>query len=210
MPKVKICGITNHEDALWAANLGADFIGLNFFPQSPRKVSIKHAMAIVDKVPGFISIVGVFVDEPAASLKKIIEKVPFRWVQLHGAETPEYCLEVKALGVKVIKAFRLSKALEASDTAPYETACDYFMFDTYSADSAGGTGEVFNWDWLQAADALSKPWFLAGGLDPVNIIEAVKRVHPPLVDVCSGVEKSPTRKDYEAMKTFIQAAKSNR
>jgi phosphoribosylanthranilate isomerase len=208
MPKVKICGITNQEDALWASNLGADFIGLNFYSQSPRKVSVKNAMAIVDKVPGFMTTIGVFVDEPLDSLKKIVMKVPLRWVQLHGAESPEYCQEVKNLGVKVTKVLRLQKPLDALDVQPYESAVDYFMFDTYSADTAGGTGEAFNWDWLQTAQTLTKPWFLAGGLTPENIADANKKVHPPMVDVCSGIEKSPTRKDYEKMKNFIQKAKS--
>ena len=210
MPKIKICGITNHEDALWASNLGADFVGLNFYSESPRKVSVKHAMAIVDKVPGFMSIVGVFVDEPIASLKKIVTKVPLRWVQLHGAETPDYCGEVKALGIRVIKALRLTQPLEAVDTEAYLSTVDSFMFDTYSSDTAGGTGETFNWEWLGPASSLSVPWFLAGGLTPSNVVEAIKKAHPPCVDVCSGVEKSPTRKDYEAMKSFIQAAKSIR
>jgi len=210
MPKVKICGITNHPDALWAANLGADYIGLNFYPQSPRKVSVKHAMAIVDQIPGFISTIGVFVDEPIASAKKIIEKVPLRWVQLHGAESPEYCQELKNLGVTVMKALRLSGPLAAADTDPYDSSVDYFMFDTYAQDSAGGTGVAFDWEWLQAAALLKKPWFLAGGLNPGNVLEAIKKTHAPFIDVCSGVEKSPTRKDYDAMKAFIQAAKSIR
>jgi phosphoribosylanthranilate isomerase len=131
-------------------------------------------------------------------------------VQLHGAETPEYCQQVKALGVKVTKALRLQKPLEASEVQPYADAVDYFLFDSFSTDSAGGTGEPFNWNWLQTASQVNRPWFLAGGLNPVNIVEAIKTAHPSLVDVCSGVEKSPTRKDYEAMKSFIQAAKSIR
>ena len=112
--------------------------------------------------------------------------------------------------MKVIKALRLSKPLEDADMSAYEGIVDYWMFDTFSPESAGGTGETFNWDWLQPAAQLTKPWFLAGGLKPDNISEAIKKTHTPLVDVCSGVEKSPTRKDYEAMKTFIQAAKSIR
>ena len=210
MPKVKICGITNAQDALWAANLGADYIGLNFYGMSPRKVSVKHAKELVAQMPPFVTAVGVFVDEPLESLAKIVKSVPLKVVQLHGAETPEYCQQVKDLGVKVTKVFRLMKPYEGSDTAPYEGIVDYYMFDTFSADSAGGTGETFSWEWLSAASALSKPWFLAGGLTPSNILEAVKTAHPPLVDVCSGVEKSPTRKDYEAMKSFIQSAKSIR
>jgi phosphoribosylanthranilate isomerase len=210
MPKVKICGITNAQDALWAANLGADFIGLNFYGQSPRKVSVKHAKELASQIPPFVTVVGLFVDESIESVGKIVKKVPLKMVQLHGAETPEYCTQVLALGVKVVKAFRLQKPLEASDLLLYEHTVDYFLFDAYSPDTAGGTGEAFNWDWLLSVAPLTKPWFLAGGLNPANVLEAVKKLHPPMVDVCSGVEKSPTRKDYEAMKTFIQAAKSIR
>jgi phosphoribosylanthranilate isomerase len=210
VPKVKICGITNAQDALWAANLGADFIGLNFYSQSPRKVSVKHAKELVAQLPPFVTAVGIFLDEPFESLAKIVKSVPLKMVQLHGDETVEYCQQVKALGVKVTKALRLQKPLEASDLAPYENEVDYFMFDTFSMDSAGGTGEVFNWEWLGTSSELVKPWFLAGGLNPSNILDAIKKTHAPLVDVSSGVEKSPTRKDYEAMKTFIQAAKSIR
>ena len=210
MPKIKICGITNHQDALWAANLGADFIGLNFYPESPRKVSTKNAMAIIDQTPSFMSVVGVFVDEPAASIKKLIEKVPLRWVQLHGNESPEYCRDIQTTKAKVIKVLRLTKPLEAADTEPYEDACDFFMFDTHSPVAPGGTGETFNWDWLAGTATLVKPWFLAGGLTPDNIADAIKKTHAPYVDVCSGVEKSPTRKDYDKMKNFIQTGKSIR
>ncbi len=210
MPKVKICGITNAQDALWAANLGADFIGLNFYPQSPRKVSVKHAKELVSQVPPFVQAIGIFVDEPLASLTKIVKSVPLKNVQLHGQETPEYCQAVKALGVKVVKALRLQKPLEPSDLAPYEGSVDYFLFDTYSAEAPGGTGQPFSWDWTKAMEGSALPWFLSGGLKPANILEAIKAAHPPLVDVCSGVEKSQTRKDYDAMKNFIQAAKSIR
>jgi len=210
MPKVKICGITNAQDALWAANLGADFIGLNFYTQSPRKVSVKHAKELAAQIPPFVTLAGVFVDEPFESLTKIAKSVPLKIAQLHGAETPDYCRQVKALGLQVTKALRLSKALEAADTAPYEQDVDYFLFDTYSTDAQGGTGETFSWDWLGETQGLSKPWFLAGGLNTANVSEAIKKVHPPLVDVCSGVEKSPTRKDYDAMKSFIQTAKAIR
>jgi phosphoribosylanthranilate isomerase len=210
MPKVKICGITNQQDALWAANLGADFLGLNFYRESPRKVSVKHAKELAAQIPPFVTIVGIFVDEPMESVAKIVKSVPLKMVQLHGQETPEYCRQVKALGVKVTKALRLQKPLEAADIVPYEDAVDYFMFDAYSTESAGGTGDAFNWEWLPTTVSLSKPWFLAGGLNPVNISDALKKLHPPLIDVCSGVEKSTTRKDYEAMKSFIQTAKSMR
>ncbi len=210
MPKVKICGITNAQDALWAANLGADFIGLNFYSLSPRKVSVKHAKDLVAQLPPFVTAVGIFVDEAMESIQKTIRSVPLKMVQLHGNETPDYCRQVKSLGVKVVKVVRLEKALEEAHTAPYDEEVDFFIFDAFSPDMAGGTGVPFNWDWLLSVSSLSKPWFLAGGLNPGNVLEAIKKTHAPYVDVCSGVEKSPTRKDYEAMKEFIQAAKSIR
>ena len=208
MMKIKICGITNAPDALWAANLGADFIGLNFWPQSPRKVSLKQAQSIVDKVPGFLNVVGLFVDEPLEALAKKVEKVPLKYVQLHGRETPEYCRAAQALKVKVIKAFGVEKPLEAAEVAPYEEAADFFLFDHKTAEAPGGTGEAFPWEWLRNTAFLTKPWFLAGGLKPDNVGQAIKEAHPPMVDVCSGVERLPTRKDYEAMKNFIQNARS--
>ncbi len=210
MPKVKICGVTNAQDALWAANLGADFLGLNFCPQSPRKVSLQHAKELAAQIPPFVGLAGVFVDEPMESLAKTVKRVPLKIIQLHGMESPEYCRDARALGVKLIKALRLQKPLELAELTPYEEHVDYFLFDTYSVDMPGGTGLSFSWDWLKALELYSKPWFLAGGLHPGNILEALKAVHPPMVDVCSGVEKSQTRKDYEAMKNFIQIAKSVR
>ena len=109
MPKVKICGITNHQDALWARQFGRGFIGLNFCPLSPRKVSVKHAMTIVDQVPSFISVVGVFVDEPMASLE-MVQKVPLRFVELHGTETPEYCAQGQSARREGDESFPSSKA----------------------------------------------------------------------------------------------------
>src|SRR5690242_19379940 len=126
MIKVKICGVTNAQDALWAVNLGTDFIGLNFYPPSPRKVSPKNAKDIVAKLPPFVQAVGVFVDEPVASIAKLVKSVPLKAVQLHGQETPETCREIKALGVPVIKAIRLAGPLNIADLEPYRDAVDYF------------------------------------------------------------------------------------
>jgi len=208
MPKVKICGITNAQDALWAANLGADYIGLNFYSQSPRKVSVKHAKELVAQLPPFVTAVGIFVDEPFESLAKIVKSVPLKMVQLHGSESAEYVQQVKALGVKVTKALRLQKPLEAADTAPYENDVDFWMFDTFSPDQAGGTGEAFNWEWLGASAQLAKPWFLAGGLNPANILDAIKTTHAPLVDVSSGVESAPGKKDAAKVRAFIEAVRA--
>jgi phosphoribosylanthranilate isomerase len=210
MIKIKICGMTNEQDALWAVNLGADFVGFNFYPQSPRKISVKNAKAIAAKLPPFVPVVGIFVNEPAESLAKIVKSVPLKYVQLHGSESPDDCRAVKALGVSVIKVVGLNKPLETSDVEPFNEVVDYFLFDHQTPDVPGGTGETFTWEWLQNANVLTKPWFLAGGLTPENIGKAVTLLHPPLVDVCSGVERLPTRKDFEAMKKFIQNARSAR
>lgn len=208
MARVKICGITNANDAKWAANLGADFVGLNFYPQSPRKVSAKNAKEIVAQLPPFIKVVGVFVDEPLESLTKLVKSVPLKLVQLHGQESPEYCQQVKALGVTVIKVLSLERVLEVADLVPYDQAVDYYLFDHRTAQLPGGTGETFDWTYLSNTSFVTKPWFLAGGLTPDNVSKGMKDTKATAVDVCSGVEKSPTRKDYEAMKKFIETAKS--
>jgi phosphoribosylanthranilate isomerase len=210
MIKVKICGVTNPQDALWAANLGADYIGLNFYAQSPRKVSAAHARDIASQIPPFTTIVGVFVDEDVTTVAKLVKTVPLKAIQLHGSESPAYCQTLKELGVKIIKVFRLQKPLELADLEEYAPHVDFYMFDHYSSENVGGTGEAFDWEWLKAAAGLSKPWFLAGGLKPDNVSKAIKQVQPPAVDVCSGVERLPKRKDYDAMKNFIQTVKAIR
>src|SRR4051812_38676795 len=129
MIKVKIFGVTNAEEARWGANFGADYIGLNFYSQSPRKMSAKHAKENASQIPPFVKTVGVFVDEPIESLTKLVKSVPLKAVQLHGGETPDYCRQVKALGVTVIKVLSVEKPLEASDTSPYAESVDFFMFD---------------------------------------------------------------------------------
>lgn len=208
MTKIKICGVTNTQDALWAVNLGTDYIGLNFYPPSPRKISPKNAKEIAGKLPPFVVPVGIFVDEPVESIAKLVKSVPLKAVQLHGQESPEVCQQIKALGVQVIKAIRLSAPLNPADLASYEDTVDMFLFDAASEPAPGGNGQSFDWSWLAAAGQLNKPWFLAGGLNPDNIGEAIKKTRPPMVDVCSGIERLPTRKDFEAMKRFVQNVRS--
>lgn len=208
MTKIKICGITNLEDALWAANLGADYVGLNFYPASPRKVSAKQAKTIASQLPPFVAVAGIFVNEELTVIAKLVKSTPLKAVQLHGEETPDFCRSVKALGVQVIKAVRLDKPLEPPELEAYAEAVDFFLFDHLSEEAPGGTGIPFDWTWLAKASELRKPWFLAGGLSPDNVSEAVRQTHPPAVDVCSGVERLPTRKDYDAMKRFIQAVRA--
>ena len=208
MIKVKICGITHAQDALWAANLGADFIGFNFYSQSPRKVSAKHAKDLASQIPPFVTVVGLFVDEAPTAIAKLVKSVPLKAVQLHGNESPEVAQAVKAMGVKVIKALRLEGPLDPATAAPYVPHVDYFLLDQHSPGLFGGTGQAFDWSWAERAGELGNPFFLAGGLNATNVAKGVSAVHPFGVDVCSGVERTQTRKDYDAMKAFIQAARS--
>jgi len=206
--KVKICGITNEADAMLAANLGADFIGLNFYKESPRKVSLKNAKDIIAKMPPFVSVVGVFVDEPIEELVKTVKKAPLKYIQLHGAESPEYCAQAaQNTGRQVIKAFRINdeKSLEALPA--YLESVSYFLLDAFVPGEPGGTGQIFNWDLAVKAKEYGKPVILAGGLTPENLSEAILKVLPFGVDVASGAERLERRKDYDKLNKFIRAAR---
>lgn len=209
MVKVKICGVTNYDDALLVANLGAEYIGFNFYKDSPRKVSVKMAKDVIAKMPPFVQSVGVFVDEELAEVVKTAKKCGLKLVQLHGQESPEYCWDAAAqTGCGIIKAFRIAdeKSLEALPF--YQDSVSYFLLDAYVAGEPGGTGEVFNWELaVKAKELVSKPVFLAGGLTPENIADAIEKVQPFAVDAASGVERLPKRKDYDKMKTFIRRAR---
>lgn len=207
MIKVKICGITNEQDALWAVNLGADFIGINFWSGSPRHVSVAQGAKIVQKVPAFCRPVGVFVNEEAANLSKILKKTGLTMVQLHGQETPEVCQALKSQGVSVIKAVRVTDDASLEAAKAYAGAVDYLLLDAGTDEQPGGTGQTVSWETAAKASGLGIPFFLAGGLTPENVGQAAAKVKPQGVDVASGVEKSPKRKDYEKMKDFITKAR---
>jgi phosphoribosylanthranilate isomerase len=214
--KIKICGITNKEDAVWAINYGADYIGLNFYKDSPRHVSFVSANKWVPELPSFASLVGVFVDEAIPETVKIVDKLKLKGVQLHGAETPEtitllrVALEGLGRPVFIMKGFRMRDESSLRELEEYQATVDYFLLDAYVEDQMGGTGTVFNWDLAVKAKDLGKPIFLAGGLTPENVREAGKKVAPYAVDVASGVEKSPKRKDVKKVEDFIRNAKSIR
>ena len=200
--KVKICGITNLEDALVAAESGADAVGFVFCEQSPRCVSIQAASQIIRALPPFIVKVGVFVDAPEDLVYRGIES-GLTLLQFHGAETPEYCLQ---FGLMSMKAFRIRNADALKNLTSYRT--EAWLLDAFSLDKAGGTGERFDWDLAVQARELGRPIFLAGGLTPENVGEAVRKVRPYAVDVSSGVESTPGKKDYDKIKRFIRAAKA--
>jgi phosphoribosylanthranilate isomerase len=228
MTKVKICGITNKEDAFWASSLGTDFIGVNFYKNSVRKVSVSNAKEIVSSLPKFTPAVGVFVDEELDQLIKICKKVVITYVQLHGNETVEYCKELKLKfpEIKIIKVIKIKPGYENQQNIQesvntifeqvkhFSEVVDYIMFDTYIETAVGGTGEKFDWNVIvEVKNLLQKEnininFFVAGGLNADNVEEVVELLDPWCVDVCSGVERLTRRKDFEKMKVFIRKVKN--
>ncbi len=203
MVRIKICGITNLEDALLAAELGADALGFIFYPPSPRAIEPDAAQAIIAQLPPFVSTVGVFVDEDAARVKELAAAVGLDWLQLHGLETPEYC---HALGRRVIKSWRMQDEGSLAGLGAYRGAVQAFLLDTYKKGMLGGTGETFNWDLAREAKKYG-PIILAGGITPENAAQAMAAVQPWAVDVASGVEVRPGKKDPEKLRAFFTAVK---
>ncbi len=212
MTKVKICGITNYDDAMYSVTLGADFLGFNFYPKSKRKVSIETAKEIISKLPDVYTPVGVFVDEEIERIIEIAKICSLKIVQLHGRESPEYCQNLNSkllpLNIQIIKSFRIKSDGTLKYIARYKDIVNYFLLDTYVSGVEGGTGETFNWDVAVEAKKYNIPIFLAGGLTPENVKDAVLKVQPYAVDVASGVERLPRRKDYNKLKDFIVNTKS--
>lgn len=202
MVKVKICGITNPDDAFAAVRFGADALGFVFFPGSPRYIAFSVAAAIIRELPAFVPAVGVFVNEHEQRIEEIIQQTGIDTVQLHGNESPEMC----SLSRRVIKAIRV-KSLDSLDPLiHFQNRVSAFLLDTFTPDVFGGSGQIFNWDIAVEAKQFGRI-ILAGGLSPENITDAVKRVKPYAVDVSSGVEAEKGRKDHLKMKSFIEMAK---
>jgi len=201
MVKVKICGITNIDDALYAAACGADALGFVFYPGSPRYVAPDNAAEFIAALPPFITTVGLFVNASPAEVQATAARCGLDVVQLHGDEPPEDC---RLGSLRVVKAFRVRDRDSLRDVPAYSVAA--VLLDAYVAGSYGGTGHTFNWD-LASELAQKMPVILAGGLQAENVAAAVRQVHPYAVDVSSGVEIEPGRKDPAKVKAFIQNAK---
>ncbi|MHA2039932.1 MAG: phosphoribosylanthranilate isomerase, partial [Promethearchaeota archaeon] len=182
MARVKICGITNFEDAKAAIEYGADALGFVFYPKSPRAITPETAKAIVSSLPPLITTVGVFVDKDRGEPEKIASFAGLNIIQLHGSEPPEDC----HAGRKVIKAIKVKDMSDLEPLTRYKVV-SAFLLDTYSPDSIGGTGQIFNWEIAVEAKKFGRI-ILAGGLNPENVEEAIKQVQPYGVDVSSGVE----------------------
>ncbi|NTV28993.1 MAG: phosphoribosylanthranilate isomerase [Candidatus Omnitrophica bacterium] len=199
--RVKICGITNKDDAFKAIKFGADALGFVFYKKSPRYVSPSRARNIVEILPPFVSVVGVFVDEKIGAIRDIAGFVGLNAIQLHGEEDHHFCHRLKRYQVlRIIKGFRVNEAFDFAAVKKFDV--DGYLFDTYQEGVAGGTGKVFNWELLKRAE-VPGPVILSGGLTPENVQEAVRTVKPFAVDVSSGVEATPGQKDHHKLQTFI-------
>lgn len=201
---VKICGITSKEDGVAALEFGADALGFNFYPRSPRYLDLCTARALVSNLPPFGLRVGVFVDPSFETVMEIAKAVRLDTIQLHGKEAPEFSEDLRNEGLRVWKGVRVSglKALKNIEDYP----CDALVLDAFDASAHGGTGKSFDWNLLSEWQP-PLPWLLSGGLTPETVSEAVLRFSPHGVDVASGVESAPGIKDHELMRTFIQRAK---
>jgi phosphoribosylanthranilate isomerase len=203
MVKVKICGITNLEDALAAYFSKADAIGFVFYKKSPRYINPKKARNIARILPKDIIKVGVFVDEKEKRIKSIAKMCGLDMLQFHGSESPKFCKRFK--GYKIIKAFRIKDKLELAQLGKYNTFA--LLFDTYSKNRVGGTGKKFNWNLLREKGKIKKVVFLSGGLNTGNINAALKAVNPQWIDVSSSVELRPGKKDHKKIRSFIKKVK---
>jgi phosphoribosylanthranilate isomerase len=205
MTRVKVCGITNLDDALAAVEAGADLLGFNFYARSPRYISPTDARSIVERLPESVSGVGVFVNEAGPEeVERIARESGLGAVQLHGDETPEFCRALR--GLTTIKALRVREGYTAEAAALYST--DAVLLDAYAAGAWGGTGHTFDWTVARRTREVVPRLFLAGGLTHENVAEAVRVVRPFAVDVCSGVETSPGRKSLQLMRLFIEQIRS--
>jgi phosphoribosylanthranilate isomerase len=201
--RVKVCGTTRLKDALLAVACGADAIGFIFYKKSPRYVTAQTAKDICSKLPPFVHRVGVFVNESAETINRIAGRCGLDAVQLHGDESPAFCKKIKH---RVIKAVRIKDSGSLGGLSQYTV--DGYLLDTFKEDQWGGTGKVFDWTLAQRAKRYG-PVIIAGGLNPRNVKKAIRQARPYGVDVSSGVEQSPGKKDPKKLKAFLKAVRES-
>jgi phosphoribosylanthranilate isomerase len=214
MVLVKICGITSVEDARAAIAAGADMLGINFYRASPRFVEPQNVNTIIEALRGetenqSVTLVGVFVNEPSPdSVMRVVEEAGVGAVQLHGDESAEFCQTLKQLlnGKFLIKVLRVTDTFPPTEAESYDA--DAIMLDAFHGEMRGGTGRVFDWSIARSVRELVPRLFLAGGLSPGNVAQAIAQVRPYAVDACSSLESSPGRKDPARMKAFVQAVRN--
>ncbi len=206
MTFIKICGITNLEDARAAVAAGADALGFNFYSGSRRCISTREARQMIESLPADILSVGVFVNEgEPETVARMASEAGISAVQLHGDETPDYCVQLS--GLRIIKALRVGKDFDPACAGAFKA--EAILLDAFAAHEQGGTGMTFDWSVARRARAFAPKLFLAGGLTPENVAEAIASVEPFAVDVCSGVEFAPGRKDTRRLRAFVEAARAS-
>lgn len=203
--KVKICGITNLQDAFQAAALGCDAMGFVFYKKSPRYLSPAKAREIIRQLPREIIKIGVFVNAGEKTVKRIAKFCRLDILQFHGDESWQFCQKFK--GYKIIKAFRIKDRLDLGKILKYKTFA--YLFDTFIKNKIGGTGKKFNWEILKHLPRIKQPIFLSGGLNSRNVLGAIKSIRPEWVDASTSLESAPGKKDHCKLKDFIKVAKSN-
>lgn len=201
--RVKICGITRPEDAQAAVACGADALGIVFYSKSPRSVTISQAQEIASVVPPFVTLVALFVDEPAQQIYRILESLPVGLLQFHGDEAAQYCRQFHRPWVK---ALRVRPQLDLAASCEHYREASGILLDAFEDGVPGGTGKTF--DWNLAERPLPLPLVLAGGLNPENVASAIARLRPSAVDVSGGVEAAPGIKDAEKIRRFITAVRA--
>ncbi|MEO6655380.1 MAG: DUF2127 domain-containing protein [Pyrinomonadaceae bacterium] len=204
--RIKICGVTGLEDALMAVNSGADEIGFNFYEGSPRYIPPQYAGSIADKLPIHTLKVGVFVDQSVDRILEVAETVGINAIQLHGDEGAAFIDEIrKRSELTIVKALRVSPGFRPGDAIKYKA--DAILLDGFSSRERGGTGETFDWNIAQEVSKLVSVLYLAGGLTSANVGDAIRKVRPYAVDVCSRIESEPGKKDEDKLKRFIAAVR---
>ncbi len=209
MLKVKICGITNYDDALNATNLGADYIGFQLVKDSPKKVSDKMLKEVNEKLPHFVLAVGIFVDQDSKAITKVVKKTGIKAVQLNGSETPEFCKALSlSLDVKVLKYMKFTSVADVLKLQPYVGNVDYFVLDISSTDENGNF--VLAFDALSSLEQISVPYFITGGISCENVETILEKSKPYAVEADTSIERLQRRKDFNKMADFIKTAHSLR
>jgi phosphoribosylanthranilate isomerase len=201
--RIKVCGITDRADLVHAVSAGVDGLGFIFAKNSPRRVEPEKARELIKSVPPFVDVVGVFVNEDPDVVTDIVRYCGLTMVQLHGQENIDYC---RLMPVRILKSFAVNSDSDGSEMAVYSGVAAGYLLDTYHKSMAGGTGQTFDWNLIDGL-RIPGPVFLAGGLGPENVGAAINAVRPFAVDINSGVETSPGRKDHAKITALIDAVR---